>query len=59
VQAIATVTEASLQDYEESLNACVSARKMWMLVCCSLSLLSKGMLALQIKICMLTSLSFG
>lgn len=32
MQPIATVREASLGDYEESMTACVEARRMWMLV---------------------------
>jgi hypothetical protein len=38
---------------------CVCQKNVDAGVCCSLSLLPKGMLALQTKICMLTSLSFG
>jgi len=32
MQPIATVREASLGDYEESMTACAEARRMWMLV---------------------------
>lgn len=32
VQPIATVREASLEDYEDSMTACAEARRMWMLV---------------------------
>lgn len=32
MQPIATVREASLEDYEDSMKACADARRMWMLV---------------------------